>query len=69
MEGKFKAAINNSITGRFSFAVQTPEIMAIGKGNSYSEWLFIKSEKPLYGSDIEMFQVILVDRFAKKTEI
>ena len=62
--GKLKAATNDSLVGRFSFSVQTPEVMAIGKGNTYSEWVFNTSEKPLYGSDLEMFQVILVEKFA-----
>jgi len=42
--------------------------MTIGKGNTYSEWLFNKMEKPLYGSDLEMYQVILVDRFAESID-
>jgi hypothetical protein len=62
--GKLKAATDNKVVGRFSFSVQTPEIQSIGKGNNYSEWCFNKSDTPLYGNDIEMYQIVLVDRFA-----
>lgn len=64
--GKLKASTVNSIVGRFSFAVVSPEIQSVGKGSKNSEWVFNKGDKELYGDDIEMFQIILVDRFVKE---
>ena len=60
--GKLKVATDNSLVGRFSFSVISPEVVSIGKGSNYSEWIFYKSDKPLHGNDIEMYQIVLVDR-------
>lgn len=64
--GKLKVATNSSIVGRFNFSVITSEIQSIGKGNNYSEWIFNRVDKPLVGDDIEMFQIILADRFIEE---
>ncbi|MCU0440367.1 MAG: hypothetical protein MUC49_20950 [Raineya sp.] len=61
--GKLRVATNSSIVGRFSFQVITPEVQSIGKGSDYSEWIFNKTDRPLVGDDIEMFQIVLADRF------
>ena len=64
--GKLKVAAQGSVVGRFTFDVITPEIQSIGKGNDYSEWIFKRVDHPLVGDDIEMFQIVLVNRFAEE---
>jgi|GEM_PF-6852227 len=61
--GKLRLSTANNIIGRFKFSVVTSEIMSIGKGSTYSEWVFNRGESPLFGNDIEMYQLILVDKF------
>jgi len=61
--GKLQASTDNSIFGNISLSVYTTEIQAIGKNGNYSEWQFNKTELPLHGRDIEMSQILLIDRF------
>lgn len=62
--GKLQASTEASFVGNISFSVYSTDIQAIGKNGNYSEWQFNKSELPLHGQDIEMNQILLVDRFA-----
>jgi hypothetical protein len=61
--GKLKVSSSSNLLGTFRFSVVSAEVMSIGKGNTYSEWVFNRGEAPLFGNDIEMFQLILVDKF------
>lgn len=61
--GKLQASTDSSFVGNISFSVYTTDIQAIGKNGDYSEWQFNKTEYPLHGSDIEMSQILLIDRF------
>ena len=61
---KLQASTNNSIVGNISFSIYSNEITAIGKNGNYSEWLFNHTDLPLSGKDLEMSQILLIDRFA-----
>jgi hypothetical protein len=60
-EAKAEITTKGDFVGRFSFAVLTPVIEAIGVGDNYSQWLFTKDTKPLVGDHI-MMQLILVPK-------
>ncbi len=66
--GKLQASTDNSFVGNISFSVYTTDIQAIGKNGNYSEWQFNETEYPLHGRDIEMNQILLVDRFIDSIE-
>ena len=60
-----KAGVEAALAGRISFAVASPEIQAIGSGDSFSQWEITKDSGPLEGEHVFM-QILLVPETIKK---
>jgi hypothetical protein len=54
------AGVNASLA--FEAAVLTPVIQAIGEGTREARWVFEQDKRPLYGSDVAMWSVLLLPR-------
>jgi hypothetical protein len=61
---KLVLATDNSFKFNLSFSVLTPQVIAIGSGDNYSEWIFHKNDKPLLGTH-QMVQLILIRKSVK----
>lgn len=62
LRNEFKIATSASIVCNLTFSLKTSKIQSIGEGSNYSMWQFKKSDKPLYGDDIKMYQIVLVEQ-------
>jgi hypothetical protein len=67
--GKLDLSTDNSIVGRLNFSVVSPLIMSVGIGSNSSEWIMNKGENPLYGDDITLTNIIMVESGTERIEV
>lgn len=65
-DGKIGMSSQANFALNVSFTLNTPHIMAIGRGSSRSEWVFNRHDKGLTGYDIQMGQVVMVSQFVQE---
>jgi len=66
VDGKIGISSKADFALNVSYTLNTPHIMAIGRGSSRSEWVFNRHEKGLTGYDIQMGQVVMVSQFVQE---
>lgn len=64
---RFNATTRGGIVGSLSVEIKTSVVVATGIGDSRSEWIFYRRDKPLIG-DLSMVQTVLVPKNAPKLE-
>jgi hypothetical protein len=65
---KFQVSSGAKIAGRISFAVVTATIAAIGEGDTYSQWVLQREDRPLTGGHC-FVQVALVPEVVKQVSV
>lgn len=63
--GKLTVCNHANIAIRLSFAVMSPVVLAVGVGDSNSEWVFTRQQQPLLGDQL-MIQLVLTPKYLEK---